>query len=182
MAKSRIRLLSLAAVAITALLSVAAASSPAGAQTRAAVRSDRTEATYTWFWLENDTYGTCVQEDGVTSAVYMGGCGSNHSVLWRWTAAGMLLNGHSGLCITTNGDGSPIMFNCHNYGTQLWKKTEYTTANGNCRRASVCFSLYNASTRGWLADASKILGLDRGSFGRIDNPFWDLNQRPFANT
>jgi hypothetical protein len=118
-------------------------SSPAGAETKAPVHAQSAAATYTWFWLTNDTDANCIVEDGSTQAVYMDSCSSNHSDYWRWTAAGMLLNEHSGLCITSTGaDSGVIAFNCSNYSSQIWETASYT----GCNLGSPCFTLTNADT------------------------------------
>jgi hypothetical protein len=174
MAKPRIRLLTLAAAAITALLCTAAMSSPAVAETKAPVHAKSAAASYTWFWLTNDTYGNCIVEDGDTQAVYMDTCDSNHSDYWRWTAAGMLLNEHSGLCITSNGTSSGVIaFSCSNYSTQIWNTTAYT----GCNLGTPCFTLRNYDTQQLLVeldDGSLTQTCTSGSTCVEEAWYWDI--------
>jgi hypothetical protein len=174
MTKARTRLLILAAAAI-ALVCVVAANGSASAATRTAARAQPAAATYTWFWLQNDSMGGCIQEFGTTEAVYMGSCGLNHSDFWRWTAAGMLLNEHSNLCITV-GTGKPgvYMAKCTNNHVQLWK----TARHSPCSMAGSCYTLTNVHTNQWLSEEHD-KDLTQVSQNVVylpgqDSPYWDI--------
>ena len=110
----------LSAAVIAAVAGITAFTVPASAQVKPT--QVPSAANYTWFEIENSATSGCIQEDGTTSAVYVGGCSSsNSSDLWRWTAARMLLNEHSGLCITSTSDGpGEYMDSCSNNSVQIW--------------------------------------------------------------
>jgi len=67
----------------------------------------------TMYQLVNVRSLSCLQQNGVSDAVYAGTCGANHSAMWTktWKGSGFwLVNVHSGQCVSVAGSavGSPI--------------------------------------------------------------------------
>jgi hypothetical protein len=165
----------LTAALAAALLSFTALGSPAHAAT---ARPAATAAGYIYFQIQNDTLGGCIQEDGDTSAVYMGSCGTNPSDWWRWTAADMLLNEHSGLCITVAGTLSSSAIyadNCTNNHVQLWDVGQYVLPV--CFLESTCYTLDNVHTSELLAEEQEASGAD--GLTQVDPAGYSTNQYPF---
>jgi hypothetical protein len=142
MARARLSILSAAVIAAAA--GATALAGPASAQVKPA--QVPSAANYTWFQIKNYVTGDCIQEDGTTAAVYTGSCSTNNSDEWRWTAANMLLNEHSGLCITSTSDGpGEYMDSCSNNSVQIWDQAP-----------AGAYGLYlvNNHTPGYLAEAA----------------------------
>jgi hypothetical protein len=153
MTRGRVSILSAALVAAAA--GVTALAGPASAQVKPAQAP--AAANYTWFQIENPSLGGCIQEDGTTDAVYTGGCSSNPSDYWRWTAAHMLLNEHSGLCITSTSGGPGVyMASCSNNSVQIWNYEPPVVPGG-------WPYLANNHTGEWLAEAAD------GSLTQVDS-------------
>ena len=64
------------------------------------------------YQLQNIYYNECLTEDGTTGAIYLQKCATgtniNPSQLWKFTALGQFVNGHSGLCLIVTGYAAGI--------------------------------------------------------------------------
>ena len=82
---------------------------------------------YEMYWGQSGS--ECLAETGITTGVYLSGCGTtNHSLYWQIPAEGgqgQIINEHSGLCLTANDAGGVYLATCGTNHVQLWNRIRY---------------------------------------------------------
>jgi hypothetical protein len=123
----RTRRILAAAMSLLSAVGVAAIVRPAAA----------VAATPTQYVLMNLLNLQCLQENGTTSSVYLGGCTENHSAIWTRSALGgyALKNLHSGLCLSVTGAQPGVYMHACGTNTttstaQEWAFTDYGPIGG----------------------------------------------------